>query len=79
MTSPSSLGLTVGSRVRVKGAYLDEALTVPVVGTVKDVFPRPDWGGQDAFVVMFDHGDPGLPPGGEFPAHRLGAEETDRP
>ncbi len=42
-----------------------------MTGTVKDVFPRPDWRGQDAFVVMFDHDDPGLPPRGVFPAHRL--------
>jgi hypothetical protein len=33
--------------------------------------PRPDWGGTTAFVVMFDHDEPMLPPGGEFTADRL--------
>ncbi len=65
--------LTVGTRVRVKDAYLDEELTRPVVGVIGDVFSRPDWNGADAYVVMFDHDDPRLPPGGEFTADRLGA------
>lgn len=61
----------IGDKVQVKDAYLDEAMTRPVVGTVEDVFRRDDWGGRLAFVVMFDHSEPMMPPGGEFPADRL--------
>ena len=50
--SLSSGPLTVGSRVRLTDAYLDEALTRPVIGTVMDIFPRPDWGSQTAWGVV---------------------------
>lgn len=63
--------LPVGTRVSVKGAYLDEALTRPVLGTVRDAFPRPDWGGLTAYAVMFEHDEPFFPPGGEFTAEML--------
>jgi hypothetical protein len=64
---------TVGMRVKLKDAYLDEAMTRPVTGTIKDMFPRPDWGGAIAHVVMFDHDDPTKPPGGEFTGDCLAA------
>ena len=70
MRFPSS-SLAVGDRVWLRGAYLDEACTLPVVGTVGDMFARPDWGGAIAHVVMFEHDVPGLPPGGAFTADRL--------
>jgi hypothetical protein len=54
--------LEVGDVVRVRDAGY--------VGTVHDVIGRPDWG-ELAYVVMFDHDDPGLPPGGEFTRHAL--------
>jgi len=63
--------LTIGTRVRLKNAYLDDALTQPVTGTVRDIFPRPDWGNVMAYCVIFDHDEPMLPPGGEFSANRL--------
>ncbi len=66
MTFPSK-----GTRVRICGTYLDEALTQPLEGTVADVFPDPDRGGGLAYVVMFDHDDTRLPPGGEFSLDRL--------
>ncbi|MEX2613027.1 MAG: hypothetical protein WD380_05575 [Gaiellaceae bacterium] len=44
------------------------------VGTVRDVIGRPDWG-ELAYVVMFDHDDPGLPPGGEFTRQALSLVE----
>ena len=59
-----------GSRVVLRDAFLDEAMTRPVIGIVEYVFHRSDW--EDAaFVVMFDHDDPLLPRGGEFSASRL--------
>lgn len=63
MTSRSS-ALTVGDRVQVIGAYLDERLTLPVLGEVSAMHGR-------VFVVMFEHTDPSLPPGGEFTGDRL--------
>lgn len=67
--------MTVGTRVRVKDTYLDQGLTRPLVGTVKDVFSYPDYrNGTDVYVVMFDHDDPTLPPGGEFSRNRLEVE-----
>ncbi len=61
--------------MRLRDAYLDEAQTRPVTGTVKDAFLRDsflrDWRCVLVYCVMFDHGDPGLPPGGEFTADRL--------
>jgi hypothetical protein len=62
---------TIGGRIRLKDAFLDEALTRPVIGTVEDVYRRPDWGNQVAYVVMFDHDEPRMPPGGEFTANLL--------
>jgi hypothetical protein len=47
----------------------------PYSGTVEDVFERPDWG-ELAYVVMFDHDDPSLPPGGEFSAGMLIDEDN---
>jgi hypothetical protein len=65
----------IGRRVRLKGAYLDEAETEPVVGTIEDVIelrPGTSVGARGlAYVVMFDHNEPMLPPGGEFTADRL--------
>jgi hypothetical protein len=72
MTSPSELRELFswdGARVRIRDTFLDEAMTVPLEGTVCDVFPRPDWA-QLAYVVMFDHDEKG-PPGGEFTRDRL--------
>lgn len=64
--------LAVGDRVRLRDTFLDEECTRPVTGTIADVFSYPDYRhGTDVFVVMFDHDDPGLPPGGEFSANRL--------
>lgn len=54
----------VGNRVAIKNAYLDEACTMPVVGTVEGMSWRPDWQ-QYAYVVIFEHEGPG-PFGGEF-------------
>jgi hypothetical protein len=63
--------LRIGDRVRLRDSYLDPEMTRPVTGVVCDVFDRPDWGerwGQTvaAHAVLFDHDDPGFPPGGEF-------------
>lgn len=63
--------LTLGTRVRLKDRYLDEAMARPVTGTIRDMFRRPDWGNAMAFVVMVDHDLPMLPPGGEFTADCL--------
>ncbi len=76
MSSPTSR-FTVGTRVRLKDTYLDEALTQPVTGTVRDI-QHPDWNNPatypvTTYVVMFDHEDPSLPPGGEFSARTLEA------
>jgi hypothetical protein len=62
--------LSNGTRVRIRDTYLDEAMTEPLLGTIEDVFWRPDWQAF-AFVVMFDHGDDRLSPGGEFSGNRL--------
>jgi hypothetical protein len=70
MPSRSSVP-AVGDRVRVLDAFLDEDCSRPVVGTVEDVCQRPDWSQTVAFVVMFEHDDPMLPPGGEFTGDRL--------
>jgi hypothetical protein len=70
--------LTIGARVTLKDAYLDEAQTRPVTGTVEDMFRRPDWGNATAHVVMFDHDEPMMPPGGEFTADRLVPEGATR-
>lgn len=62
-----STTLAVGSRVRVKDTYLDEERTEPFVGTVR--------GKIGAFyIVIFDHTDRWLPPGGEFDPARLELE-----
>jgi len=64
--------MNAGTRVRVKDIYLDEGLTRPLVGTVADVFSHPDYrNGGDVYVVLFDHDEPALPPGGEFSVDRL--------
>jgi len=63
--------MTIGTRVKVKDAYLDEAMTRPVTGTVEDIYQRPDWRNAMAYVVMFDHDEPRMPPGGEFTADVL--------
>lgn len=64
--------VTVGTRVLVRDAYLDEEMTKPVFGTIEDVFSSPEYySGQDVFVVMFEHDHPGLPPGGEFSSNML--------
>jgi hypothetical protein len=60
--------LAIGTHVRVKDTYLDEALQTPLVGTVKDIL---EYDGARRFVVMFDHDDQSFPPGGEFSADRL--------
>jgi hypothetical protein len=62
--------LEIGTRVKIKDTYRDERRTIPLVGTIKDKFRRPDWGGAMAHVVMFDEGEAG-PPGGEFTADHL--------
>lgn len=69
--------LAVGTRVTLRDAYLDEERSRPVTGTVEDVFRRDDWGGATAYVVMFDHREPMLPPGGEFPPARLAVDRTE--
>ena len=56
-------GPIIGKQVRVRGT--------PFVGTVEDAFWRDDWDTM-ALVVMFDGVGPSDPPGGEFPAWRLG-------
>jgi hypothetical protein len=67
----------IGTRVSVRGAFLDEAMTEPVTGTIEDVLANgyPDenghFDGLRRYVVMFDHTDPRLSPGGEFTAERL--------
>jgi hypothetical protein len=72
--SPSGL---LGRRVYVRDAYLDAGRTKPLAGTIEDVLERgyPDetgrFDGVPRFVVMFDHGDPRMPPGGEFSFNRL--------
>jgi len=66
---------TIGDRVAIKDAYLDEALTTPVTGTVEDMYRRPVM----AYVVMFDHDKPRLPPGGEFTGNRLIPEGRWKP
>jgi hypothetical protein len=68
--------LAIGSTVFVKETSFDGW---PVRGTVEDVFPRPDWGGAMAYVVMLDTdamaaaglNPDSYPPGGEFTADRL--------
>lgn len=64
------MALAIGTRVAIRDTYLDEALTRPLVGTIRDRLYRDDWGAI-SFVVMFDHDNRMLPPGGEFQAHRL--------
>jgi hypothetical protein len=49
--------------------YLDEACTRPVYGTVGDVYQGTD--GFMRFVVMFEHNEPMMPPGGEFVGQHL--------
>ena len=62
--------LGIGTRVRVRGVFLDAELREPLTGNVVDEFWRPDWR-TTTYCVMFDHGDPGCSPGGEFPAAQL--------
>jgi hypothetical protein len=60
--------LMIGTRVKVRDAYLDSESTEPVTGTVEDIFENgyPDehghYDGVPRYVSMFDHDDPNLPP-----------------
>lgn len=56
----------LGARVRVKDAYLDVAMTQPLFGTIRGYIEE-----LGLFIVMFEHGDPSRPPGGEFSINRL--------
>jgi hypothetical protein len=60
--------LKIGTAVRLKDAYYDEACTIPISGTVEDIL---DYGGLNRFVVMFNRDEPLLPPGGEFSVDQL--------
>jgi hypothetical protein len=75
----------MGTRVRIKDTYCDEACTIPLVGTVKDILDDgyPDehgrFDGVTRYVVLIDeepvraagHDPRMFPPGGEFSEDRL--------
>ena len=64
----SNATLEVGTQVRLKDTYLDQACTTPVTGEIKDTI---FYNGSLKYVVMFHHQNPSLPFGGEFTADQL--------